>query len=82
MLRHSLFGIVKVCFESIQFHLMKQIEILLDDYGAVIKSDSDIKKIEEMVRNQGISPMLELEWYVSNNPLCLIKRMIETSDRK
>jgi len=69
---------VKVSF---QFHLMKQIEILLDDYGAAIKSDSDIKKIEEMVRNQGISPRLELEWYVSNNPLCLIKRMIETSSK-
>lgn len=64
------------------FHLMKQIEILLDDYTAVIKSEEDIEKIKAMTENQGISPKLELEWYVSNNPLHLINRMIDTSDRK
>ena len=67
---------VKICF---QYHLMKQMEILLDDYTAVLKSDRDIKKIEAMTKNQGILPKLELEWYVSNNPLCLIDRMLDTS---
>lgn len=70
---------IKVKF---RFHLMKQIEILLDDYCAVIKSHKDIKKIEEMVRNQGMSPKLDLEWYLSNNPLCLIKKMIDISSKE
>lgn len=61
---------------------MKQIEVLLDDYTAVIKSNSNIEKIKEMIMNQGISPKLELDWYVSNNPLYLIGRMLDSSGRK
>ncbi|MCM1214227.1 MAG: hypothetical protein NC331_01865 [Lachnospiraceae bacterium] len=72
------YGKIKIHF---QFHLMKQMEILLDDYCAVIKSNADIIKIVTMTQNQGMRPKLELEWYVSNNPLCLIDRMLEISGK-
>ncbi len=64
-----------------QFHLMKQIEILLDDYTAVIKSEKDILKIEKMIKDQGLTPEMKLDWFVSNNPLYLIERMIDTSGK-
>lgn len=64
------------------FHLMKQMEILLDDYTAVLKSESDIKNIEQMISNQGWDPKLKLKWFVSNNPLYLIGEMIDTSSKK
>lgn len=64
-----------------QFHLMKQIEVLLDDYTAAIKSNKDIMKIKRMVANQGIAPKMELDWYVSNNPLCLISKMLDASSK-
>lgn len=71
-------GGVKIRF---LFHLMKQIEILLDDYMAVIKSEKDILKIQEMIKDQGLTPEVKLDWFVSNNPLQLIERMIQTSGK-
>ncbi len=67
---------IKFCF-----HLMKQMEVLLDDYTAVVKSEEDILKIKKMIENQGLTPELELDWYVSNNPLYLIGRMIDESSK-
>lgn len=65
-----------------QFDLMKQIEIILEDYAAIAKSERDIKNIEEMLKHQGISPKLELDWFLSNNPLCLVRKMIDISGRE
>lgn len=61
------------------FHLMKQMEILLDDYTAVAKSKMDMDAVCNMVAQQSLYPKLKVDYFVSNNPIMLIERMIEKS---
>ena len=58
------------------FDLMKQLEILLDDYTAVIKSKKDLEKVETLLKDQRMVPAVEIDYFLSNNPVHIIERMI------
>lgn len=59
------------------FDLMKQLEILLDDYTAVIKSKKDLEKVENLLKDQSMVPAVEIDYFLSNNPVYIIERMIK-----
>lgn len=62
---------------TVDFAPMKQLEILMDDYTAIVRSAKDLEKIQSFVKDQSLSPELEIKFYVSNNPIMLIQHMIE-----
>lgn len=62
---------------TIRFSPMKQLEILMDDYMAIIRSNKNLEKVKAFVTNQSFSPEIEIDFYVSNNPVMLIEHMIE-----
>lgn len=62
---------------TVSFSPMKQIEILMDDYIAIIKSSENLEKVKKFIQNQSFSAELEIDFYVSNNPIMLITHMIE-----
>lgn len=64
-----------------QFNLMKQIEILLDDYTAVVKNDNDLKSVGKLVENQALMPSVKITFFLSNNPVMIITEMIEKSGK-
>lgn len=64
-----------------RFHLMKQLEILLEDYTAVAKSERDLEKVQKMLENQSLSPNMEIKFFLSNNPIMIIDKMIEESGK-
>lgn len=64
---------IKIIFS---FDLMKQLEILLDDYTAVIKSKKDLEKVENLLKDQSMVPSVEIDYFLSNNPVHIIERMI------
>lgn len=66
----------KVIIE-VPFDLMKQVEILLDDYSGILRREKDLKKVQKYVQNQALSPGMEIRFFASNNPICLIDRMIK-----
>lgn len=66
-------GHIKITFS---FDLMKQLEILLDDYTAVIKSRGDLGKVENLLKDQSMVPAIEIDYFLSNNPVCIIEKMI------
>lgn len=63
---------ITICFSP-----MKQLEILMDDYTAIIRSNDNLEKVKAFVTNQSFSPEIEIDFFVSNNPVMLIKHMIE-----
>lgn len=58
------------------FSLLRQIEILTEEYTAVLKQEKAIKDVEEMLEDQHMVPRIKLMRFLSNNPLCLIEEMI------
>ena len=65
----------------VKFDLMKQLEILLEDYCAVRKSKEDLERIQEGLKHQALAPDMEIDFFVSNNPIRIIEKMIEESKR-
>ncbi len=63
----------------IKFHPMKQLEILMEDYGAAVKSKEDLQRVESLLRDQSLDPGIELDFFISNNPILLIEEMIRES---
>lgn len=66
---------------TLNFDLMKQLEILLEDYTAVLKRHTDLELVKNFVINQSISPSIQIDYYLSNNPLMIIDNMISRSGR-
>lgn len=62
---------------TVHFDLMKQFEILPDDYTAVLRHKGNLEKIRDMLRDQSMQPQLAIDYFVSNNPDVLIGRMLE-----
>jgi len=58
------------------FSLLRQIEILLEDYTAVLKREEDLRDVEKMLKDQHMLPGIKLVRFLSNNPLELIDEMI------
>lgn len=67
---------------SADFNLMKQIEILLEDYTAAVRSAKSLDQVKKMLKDQSIEPKMEFSYYLSNNPIKLIEKMIEKSGKK
>lgn len=67
---------------SAKFHFLKQLEILLDDYSCIVKTAGDMEKIQKMLEGQSFCPEMKVNYFVSNNPVEIIKRMIQDSGKK
>ncbi len=65
----------------LKFHLMKQLEILLEDYRAAYRTQKDLERVELMLRDQTLEPGISLGFFVSNNPVLLIQEMLRESKR-
>lgn len=57
----------------LDFDHYKQLEILLDDYCAVVKRQEDLDKVKNYLRCQKFIPAIQLDYYLSNNPVKLIE---------
>ena len=66
---------------QMKFNLMKQFEVLLDDYTAVVKTAGDMEKVMELMEDQSFSMKLELKYFVSNNPYAIIEQMIKEAGK-
>lgn len=64
------------------FSYMKQIEVLLDDYAAVLKNCKSFYEIDSMLKNQKMTPQMHIDYFLSNNPLIIIEEMINNSAQK
>lgn len=64
---------------TVKFDLMKQFEILPDDYTAVLRHKDNLETIRRMIRDQSMEPELAIDYFVSNNPDVLIAKMLETA---
>lgn len=65
-----------------KFDLMEQLEILLENYTAVWKNKKDLMRIQEGLRDQALRPAIEIDFFLSNNPIKIIEKMIDESKRK
>lgn len=63
---------VKIAFS---FNLLKQLEILLDDYAAVRKCDKNVRDVINLLNNQSMQPPIEIDYFVSNNPIMIVDRI-------
>lgn len=61
---------------TFDFSLLRQIEILTEDYTAVLKREKDLKDVEKMLEDQHKVSEIKLVRFLSNNPLYLIEEMI------
>lgn len=64
-----------------KFYFLKQLEILLDDYSCIVKTAGDMEKIQKMLEGQSLFPKMKVDYFVSNNPVEIIKRMIQDSGK-
>lgn len=65
----------------IHFNLLKQFEILMDDYTAMIRHAKELEKVKNMLEMQCMKPRLKVAFFASNNPYCLIGKMLQESDK-
>ncbi|MCI8509989.1 MAG: hypothetical protein HFJ06_15765 [Lachnospiraceae bacterium] len=65
----------------VHFNLLKQLEILMDDYTAIIRRGKDLEKVKNMLEMQSMNPKLKVAYFVSNNPYYLIEQMLQESDK-
>lgn len=66
---------------SAKFHFLKQLEILMDDYRCIVKTAGDMEKIQKMLEGQALCPEMKVDYFVSNNPVEIIKQMIRDSGK-
>lgn len=64
----------------LEFDPYKQIEILLDDYSAVIKRKKDLDTVKNYLKFQKFMPKLRLKENLSNNPIDLIFDYLEQEE--
>lgn len=64
---------------TVDFSIIKQLEILMDDYTAVLRRAKDMEAVQEFVKNQQLKPAIDVSFFLSNNPIMLIQHMIEES---
>jgi len=64
----------------LEFDHYKQLEILLDDYCAVKKRHEDLNKVKDYLRCQHYLPVIQLEYYLSNNPVKLIEDFLKKNN--
>lgn len=62
---------------TIKYDYYKQLELLLNDYSAVSYRDKDIQKIKDMLTFQKYIPNININYFLSNNPIELIKKLVD-----
>lgn len=65
---------------KINYNYYKQIEIMLDEYTAIIYRNNSIKEVEKLLEYQKYRPRIKLEWFLSNNPILLIQKIMEENE--
>lgn len=63
----------------LQYDCYRLLELLLSDYEAVIYREKGLKDIENMIQFQSYLPDMELHYFLSNNPVEIIKEMQDQS---
>lgn len=61
---------------TFDFSLLRQMEILTEDYTAVLNREKDLRYVEKMLEDQHKVSEIKLVRFLSNNPLYLIEEMI------
>lgn len=61
---------------NFSFNLLKQLEIILDDYVAVKKCEKNVRDVINMLKDQSLQPSIEIDYFVSNNPVMIVNRII------
>lgn len=56
--------------------------MLLNDYTGVVYREKGLGELQDMLQCQKYLPQIELQYFLSNNPVELIRRMIEKSPKK
>lgn len=67
----------------VEFHYnyYRQLELILNDYQGVYHREKGIKELQKMLQVQKYIPNMELRYFLSNNPIDLIQKMIEESQK-
>lgn len=68
----------------VQFHYnyYRQIELILSDYQGIAYREKGLKELQKMLQFQKYIPEIELRYFLSNNPIALIQKMIEESPKQ
>lgn len=68
---------------AVDFHYdyYRQIELLLSDYQGVAYRKKGLEELQVMLMYQKYIPEIELRYFLSNNPIKLIQRMIKESSK-
>lgn len=67
---------------KLNYDYHSQIELLLNHYAGVVYREKGLKELENMLQYQQGIPQIELQYFLSNNPLRLIQQMIEESPKQ
>lgn len=70
----------KICIHF-QYDCYRLLELLLNDYEAIIYRDKGLKDIENMLHYQNYLPEIELDYFLSNNPVQIIDKIFEQSKK-
>lgn len=65
----------------LQYDCYRLLELLLSDYEAVIYRKKGLKGVENMLQSQNYLPEIELHYFLSNNPVEIIKKMQDQSKK-
>lgn len=65
----------------INYDYYKQIEIMLDDYTAVIYRDKGNKELIKLMEYQQYKPTINIQYFLSNNPILLIREMVKKRNK-
>lgn len=61
---------------TFSFNLLKQLEIILDDYTAVKKCEKNVNDVRTLLKDQSMQPSIDIDYFVSNNPVMIVNRII------
>lgn len=66
---------------EIDYDVYRQLELILTDYKTARYRQSELEKVETMLRFQKYLPEIRLKYFLSNNPICLISEMVDRSNK-
>lgn len=66
-------------FVRLDYNPYSQLELILSDYEAITYRNKSLRDLESMLKFQKYLPDIELQYFVSNNPVALIQNMMKES---
>lgn len=66
-------------FVRLDYNPYSQLELILSDYEAITYRNRGLRDLESMLKFQKYLPDIELQYFVSNNPVALIQNMMKES---